>query len=97
MTQTGGRPALSHSNLPYRDAPAALRFLAGAIGFSRTMPAPDGQGGIAHAELRPGDVAVVVSDHEHYDGPQPKGDTIASACTSASSRQPRSVPSRPGS
>ncbi|MBA3252457.1 MAG: glyoxalase [Geodermatophilaceae bacterium] len=77
MTETSTRPVALHSYLAYRDAPAALRFLEEAFGFTTTMQVPDEQGGIAHSELRLGDVAVVVfSDYDQYDRPQPKGDTV---------------------
>lgn len=35
----------------YRDAPAALDFLVRAFGFTEHMVVPDGDGGIAHAQL----------------------------------------------
>jgi uncharacterized glyoxalase superfamily protein PhnB len=39
--------------LVYADAPAALRFLADAFGFEETLVVPgDGDGVVAHAELR---------------------------------------------
>jgi len=77
MTETSTRPVVLHSYLAYRDAPTALRFLEEAFGFTTTMQVPDEQGGIAHAELRLGDVAVVVfSDYDQYDRPQPKGATV---------------------
>ncbi|MEX1034258.1 MAG: VOC family protein [Cellvibrionaceae bacterium] len=39
----------------YRDAPSAIDFLIKAFGFSEHMVVPDGEGGIAHAQLTFGD------------------------------------------
>lgn len=35
----------------YRDAPAAIEWLCAAFGFERHLVVPDGEGGIAHAQL----------------------------------------------
>jgi uncharacterized glyoxalase superfamily protein PhnB len=37
--------------LRYRDAPAAIDWLEKAFGFRRHLVVPDGDGGIAHAQL----------------------------------------------
>lgn len=42
-----------HTYFGYRDAPAARTWLQDAFGFRTTMHVPD-DGGVAHAELRPG-------------------------------------------
>jgi len=77
MTQTSTRPVTLHTYLGYRDAPAALDWLARAFGFTATMQFPDERGGLAHAELRLGDAAIIIfSDHEGYDRLAPKGDTV---------------------
>lgn len=76
MTETNHRPVDLHAYLGYRDAPAALAWLEQAFGFVPTMTVPDGDGGIAHAELRLGDAVVVVfSDRDGYERPPRKGDT----------------------
>jgi uncharacterized glyoxalase superfamily protein PhnB len=37
--------------LRYRDAPAAIEWLCKAFGFEKHLVVPDGNGGIAHAQL----------------------------------------------
>ena len=37
--------------LRYRDAPAAIDWLARVFGFAKHLVVPDGKGGIAHAQL----------------------------------------------
>jgi uncharacterized glyoxalase superfamily protein PhnB len=62
--------------LGYRDAPAAIEWLGRAFGFAATMTIPDGDGGIAHSELRLGDAVVVVfSDRDGYERAPRKGPT----------------------
>jgi uncharacterized glyoxalase superfamily protein PhnB len=75
MTETSTRPATLHAYFGYRDAPAAITWLEHVFGFATTMSVPDA-GGIAHAELRLGDVAIVVfSDRDGYERSPRKGDT----------------------
>lgn len=64
-----------HTYYSYVDAEAALDWLATVFGFETTMRADD-EGGVAHAELRLGDAAIVVfSDAGHgYDRMHPKDD-----------------------
>lgn len=71
------RPVTLHTYLAYRDAPAALDWLARAFGFEVTMRWPDERGGIQHAELRLGDAAISVfsEDGAGYDRPVRRGDT----------------------
>ncbi len=65
-----------HVYLGCRDAGAAIEWLGGAFGFETTMRWPDEQGGVAHAELRRGDAALVVfSDRDGYERAPRKGDT----------------------
>jgi uncharacterized glyoxalase superfamily protein PhnB len=65
-----------HAYFGYRDAPAAITWLERVIGFETTMSWPDERGGLAHAELRLGDAAIVVfTDHDGYERPARKGDT----------------------
>ncbi len=76
-TVTDAHPVTLHVYLGYRDASSALDWLQRAFGFEVTMQFPDEQGGLAHAELRLGDAAIVVfSDHDGYDYPARKGDTV---------------------
>ena len=76
MTETTTRPAGLHAYFGYRDAPAAITWLERAFGFTTTTSFPDDDGGIAHAELRRGDAAVVVfSDRAGYERPPRKADT----------------------
>ena len=76
MTETTTRPADLHAYFGYRDAPAAIAWLERAFGFTATLSFPDEDGGIAHAELRRGDAAIIVfSDRDGYERPPRKGDT----------------------
>jgi len=75
MTQSAA-PTSLHVYLGYRDAPAAVDWLERVLGFRTTMRWPDERGGIAHAELRLGDAALVVfSDHDGYERPPRRGET----------------------
>lgn len=66
-----------HAYLSYRDAAAALNWLQEAFGFETTMQFPDDHGGIAHAELRRGDVAIVIfSDDDASAHPTRNGETV---------------------
>ena len=49
------------STLRYRDAPAAIEWLERAFGFRRHFVVPDGEGGVAHAQLTFGNGMVMVS------------------------------------
>jgi uncharacterized glyoxalase superfamily protein PhnB len=62
-----------HTYFSYTDADAALTWLAEAFGFETTMRSDDDHG-VAHAELRLGDAAIIVfSDAgQGYDRPRPK-------------------------
>jgi uncharacterized glyoxalase superfamily protein PhnB len=50
---TAAKPTVSTviPAMRYRDAPAAIEWLCTAFGFEKHLVVPDGQGGIAHAEL----------------------------------------------
>ena len=63
-----------HAYFNYVDAPAALTWLTEAFGFETTMRWDDDHG-VAHAELRLGDAAIMVfSDAgQGYDHPRPAG------------------------
>jgi uncharacterized glyoxalase superfamily protein PhnB len=77
MTEEIHRPVGLYAYFGYRDAPAAIEWLGRAFGFEATMQFPDENGGIAHAELRLGDAAIVVfSDRDGYERPPRKGDTM---------------------
>jgi len=47
--------------LRYVDAPAAIDWLCGAFGFERVVVVDGPDGGIAHAELRRGDVVIAIN------------------------------------
>ena len=47
--------------LRYRDAPAAIDWLERAFGFRRHFVVPDGEGGVAHAQLTFGNGMVMAS------------------------------------
>ncbi|GAA0222037.1 VOC family protein [Saccharothrix mutabilis subsp. mutabilis] len=65
-----------HVYLGYRDAGAAIDWLGRAFGFEATMRFPDERGGVAHAELRLGEAALMVfSDHDGYSRAPRRGDT----------------------
>ncbi|WP_340684541.1 VOC family protein [Amycolatopsis coloradensis] len=77
MTETQERTASLHSYLAYNDAPKALRWLERAFGFETTTEYPDDKGLILHAELRLGEVRIIVfSAEEDYDRPARKGETV---------------------
>jgi len=46
--------------LRYRDAPAAIEWLCQAFGFEQQLVVPDGNGGIAHAQLSFGNGMVML-------------------------------------
>jgi len=77
MTDPTESWASLHAYHSYRDAAAALRWLQEAIGFEITMQYPDDHGGIMHAELRRGDVAIFVfSDDGGSAHPVRSGETV---------------------
>ncbi|HZD26793.1 MAG TPA: glyoxalase, partial [Alphaproteobacteria bacterium] len=54
--------------LRYRDPAAAIDWLCGAFGFERHLMVPDGDGGVAHAQLRFGNGMVMlgpINDNEY--------------------------------
>lgn len=53
------RPSLSTAII-YRDARAALKWLEEAFGFETTMVVENGDGAIAHSEMRYGDGLIMV-------------------------------------
>ena len=50
----------SHSYFSYVDAPAAVTWLSAAFGFETVRSADDGSGTLIHAELRRGDVSIIL-------------------------------------
>ena len=44
----------------YDDAPGMIDFLCAAFGFERNLVVPDGEGGIAHAQLTLGDGMIML-------------------------------------
>lgn len=70
-------PATLYAQIPYRDAPAALRWLERAFGFVTTMEWPDDGGGLQHAEMRLGDASFTVfTDRAGYVRPEPRGESV---------------------
>lgn len=67
-----------HSYLSYRDASAALDWLARAFGFETTMRYDDDNGEVAHAEARLGDAAIIVFSDAGagYDRPAPRDEAV---------------------
>ncbi len=49
--------------LRYADAPAAIDWLCRAFGFERHLVVPDGDDGIAHAQLTLGDAMLMLGGH----------------------------------
>jgi uncharacterized glyoxalase superfamily protein PhnB len=47
-------------SMRYRDAPAAIEWLCRVFGFERHLVVPDGQGGIAHAQLSLGNGMIML-------------------------------------
>ena len=77
MTEPHPSPATLYAYLSYRDAPAALRWLERAFGFTTTMEYPDDRGGLMHAEMRWEEVSFTVfTDYDGYDRPARKGETV---------------------
>lgn len=75
MIQTTTSASL-HAYFGYRDAPAAIEWLGRAFGFETTMQFPDGDGGVAHAELRLGDACIALfSDRDGYERAPRRGET----------------------
>lgn len=71
----GDRPGL-HAYLSYRDAPGALEWLE-AVGFEVVARQDADDGGVVHAEVRYGDVVVMLaSADQDYDVPTRKGISV---------------------
>ncbi len=68
--------ATLHAYLGFRDAPAALEWLERAFGFATTMRFPDDDGGVQHAELRLGDVALMAFSDPDRVAPARRGETV---------------------
>ena len=79
MTDTTSKAIVLSAYFGYRDADAAIDWLGRAFGFEVTLRFGDEDGGVAHAELRLGDAAIVVfSDRDGYERPPRQGDTLGS-------------------
>ena len=57
-TRQAGSPIIP--TMRYKDAAAAVEWLCKAFGFERKMVVPDGDGGVAHAELVSGPAMVMI-------------------------------------
>lgn len=72
--------------LRYRDAPAAITWLCDTLGFERQLVVPDGDGGIAHAQLSFGNGMVMlasVTDSEYgrlVKQPEQVGNAATQSC-----------------
>lgn len=66
MTQAMPRSTI-HAALHYRDAPAAIEWLCRAMGFEKQAVYEDGEGGIAHAQLRFGNGLIMLSSARDND------------------------------
>lgn len=67
-----------HVYLSYRDAPKAIAWMT-HIGFEVLSRQEDGNGGVAHAEVRYGDATVMLATADaEYDTPQLKGNSVGS-------------------
>lgn len=68
MTTTQRTRTTLYPLVCYRDAAAAIDWLARAFGFTELMRVPGPDGGIAHAELRVGDGVVMLGsfDDDRY-------------------------------
>ncbi|WP_245613158.1 VOC family protein [Skermanella stibiiresistens] len=53
--------------LRYRDAPAMIDWLCSAFGFERHMVVPNGEGGIAHAQLSMGGGMIMLGSSSDSD------------------------------
>jgi uncharacterized glyoxalase superfamily protein PhnB len=60
MALDAGRPTI-YPTLRYDDAPAAIKFLTAALGFTQRSVTPNPAGTIAHAELGFGNGVVMIS------------------------------------
>src|SRR5579884_386730 len=60
VTQTTTIVPDVYPTLRYQDATAAIEWLENAFGFKRVVVYPDGDGGVAHAELAFGNGAVML-------------------------------------
>jgi uncharacterized glyoxalase superfamily protein PhnB len=60
------------SAICYQDPRAALAWLEKAFGFELSMLIEDGQGGLAHSEMRFGDAVIMVGNEWSADHKSPK-------------------------
>ena len=61
---------MSSSAIPsfrYDDAPGMIDFLCAAFGFERNLVVPDGDGGVAHAQLTLGDGMIMLGSTREDD------------------------------
>ena len=54
--------------MTYRDAPAAIDWLCDVLGFERHLVVPNGEGGIAHAQLTFGNGMVMLGSAREGEG-----------------------------
>lgn len=84
MPTPGKSPVIP--TMRYRDAPAAIGWLCGVLGFSRHLVVPGADGTVAHAQLTLGDGMIMLGserDDEYGDlmtVPGPEGANTQCAC-----------------
>jgi uncharacterized glyoxalase superfamily protein PhnB len=72
--------------LRYRDAHAAIEWLCRALGFERHAVYEDGNGGIAHAQLKFGNGMIMLGSArddawgKHFAGPRDIGGRVTMSC-----------------
>jgi uncharacterized glyoxalase superfamily protein PhnB len=59
------------SAICYRDPKAALKYLEAAFGFELSMLIEDGEGNLAHSEMRYGDAVVMIGNEWSADHKSP--------------------------
>ena len=62
MAQTDAKSNII-PGMRYRDAHAAIDWLCDVLGFSRRLVVPDGDGGVAHAELTLGNGMIMLGSY----------------------------------
>ena len=65
----------------YKDAFAAIDWLCDALGFTRHLVVPDGEGGVAHAELTLGNGMIMLGSHRDDAGDTFVAPTMAESWT----------------
>jgi uncharacterized glyoxalase superfamily protein PhnB len=86
MPEAVSRPSNIVPSLRYRDAPAMIDWLCRVLGFERHAVYEDGEGGIAHAQLRFGDGMLMLGSTRddawgaRFAAPADIGDRVTQSC-----------------